>query len=338
MRSRWFGSAAVLVGLVLLSVDRGAAQPPGGFPGGGGGFPGGGGFGGPGGGMRGGFDPESMWQRLSGGADSINLNDPRFAFMKGMMERGGDPLPPNGIVTKQQFMEGMQRRMAARQAGGGMAGQPGGGGPGGPQMMTFQGGPGGFGGGREFGGRDRDRRLGFDGGPGGFAGQPGGFGGPPGGFGYPGGYPGQPGPGGGSDGKDDGKKKEKEVDYTQVGIRYGKLPPGLPDFFTELDADKDGQVGLYEWRAAGRKTDEFTALDADGDGLITPREWLRGEAIKAEVARLTAAGEGGDATPTRSGGGRGAGSDGATPGKGDAKAGDRGRWGGGAGKKDRGKN
>lgn len=341
MRSRWVGWAAVLVGVVLLSADS-TGQPPGGFPGGGGGFPGGGG-GFPGG--RGGFggggmpDPEQIWNFMGGaGKDSIDIN--QNPFLKAQMERRGDPLPPGGILTKQQFLEGMQKRMAERQRGGGGMGGPPGGGPGGqPMVMQFNqggGGPGWGSGRRDFG----------SGGPGwGGQSQGGGWGGGPPGGGSPGwggpggpngGPPGQP----GGDEKDDGKKKEKEIDYNQVGIRYGMLPPGLPDWFTELDSDKDGQVGLYEWRQAGRKTADFNDLDADGDGLLAPRELLRVEAIKAEQAKLTAAAEGSDATPTRGPGGRGASADRPTPGKSDGgtgsppgKGGDRGKWGGGGGKK-----
>jgi hypothetical protein len=57
--------------------------------------------------------------------------------------------------------------------------------------------------------------------------------------------------------------------------RAGKLPKGLPDWFVKLDADGDGQVGLYEWKASGRPIAEFTAIDRNGDGLVTPDEMLR---------------------------------------------------------------
>jgi hypothetical protein len=60
-----------------------------------------------------------------------------------------------------------------------------------------------------------------------------------------------------------------------VAIRFGKLPPGLPGWFVQFDTDKDGQVGLYEWRAEGRPVDEFTAMDRNGDFLLTPEELLR---------------------------------------------------------------
>lgn len=58
-------------------------------------------------------------------------------------------------------------------------------------------------------------------------------------------------------------------------FRAGKLPAGLPDWFVKLDADKDGQIGLYEWRAAGKTLEDFALLDVNDDGFITAEEVLR---------------------------------------------------------------
>jgi len=49
----------------------------------------------------------------------------------------------------------------------------------------------------------------------------------------------------------------------------------LPTWFTALDTDGDGQVGLYEWRAGNRPVAEFTAMDLDGDGVLPRDEYLR---------------------------------------------------------------
>jgi EF hand len=52
-----------------------------------------------------------------------------------------------------------------------------------------------------------------------------------------------------------------------------EAPPSLPKWYFELDDDRDGQVGLYEWRSVGqRPLEEFAAVDRDGDGLLTPYE------------------------------------------------------------------
>ncbi len=79
-------------------------------------------------------DPEAMWARMSQGKDSIDLN--QNPYMKSMIERGGDPLPPNGILTKEQFVTGMQKKMAA--GGGGFGKGSKGGGMGGPGMDGAQ--------------------------------------------------------------------------------------------------------------------------------------------------------------------------------------------------------
>lgn len=60
-----------------------------------------------------------------------------------------------------------------------------------------------------------------------------------------------------------------------VVLRYGKLPKGLPDWFVKLDIDKDGQIGLYEWRLAKKSMDEYIKMDLNGDGLLTADEYLR---------------------------------------------------------------
>jgi hypothetical protein len=49
---------------------------------------------------------------------------------------------------------------------------------------------------------------------------------------------------------------------------------GPPAWFTTLDADADGQVGLYEWRRAW-PVKEFVQLDGDRDGFLTTDELRR---------------------------------------------------------------
>jgi len=56
--------------------------------------------------------------------------------------------------------------------------------------------------------------------------------------------------------------------------RVGSLPKELPEWFGKLDIDKDGQVGLYEWKKGGNRTSEFRDLDENSDGLVTVDEAL----------------------------------------------------------------
>ena len=59
-------------------------------------------------------------------------------------------------------------------------------------------------------------------------------------------------------------------------FRANNLPKqGLPPWFAQLDTDKDGQVGLYEWKQAGRSQSEFQTWDLNGDGFITVEEAMR---------------------------------------------------------------
>jgi hypothetical protein len=70
--------------------------------------------------------------------------------------------------------------------------------------------------------------------------------------------------------------------------RPGNLPSGLPSWFEERDRDRDGQIGLYEWRASGERLDEFQRLDINNDGFVTAEELLRSR----QVADARAAGNG----------------------------------------------
>jgi Ca2+-binding EF-hand superfamily protein len=59
--------------------------------------------------------------------------------------------------------------------------------------------------------------------------------------------------------------------------RAGKLPKGLPEWFTKLDneGDQDGQVALWEARNDKSVLDNFAKMDLNGDGLLTAEEVLR---------------------------------------------------------------
>lgn len=72
-----------------------------------------------------------------------------------------------------------------------------------------------------------------------------------------------------------GNAKNAKTAEMPEAQRFGHLPKGLPEWFLALDDDRDGQVGLYEWRHGGREPGDFATLDSNGDGLLTADEWLR---------------------------------------------------------------
>jgi Ca2+-binding EF-hand superfamily protein len=68
----------------------------------------------------------------------------------------------------------------------------------------------------------------------------------------------------------------EELDKRATVYRAGNLPRELQrTWFEQYDTDKDGQVGLYEWKEAGESVATFRAIDANGDGFITAEEALR---------------------------------------------------------------
>jgi hypothetical protein len=79
------------------------------------------------------------------------------------------------------------------------------------------------------------------------------------------------------------------LDERPVVYSGAKLPPGLPAWFAQLDTDKDGQIGLYEWLAAKKPLAEFQAMDRNGDGFLTPDEvfyYIYGETEPDAVAAI----------------------------------------------------
>jgi hypothetical protein len=86
-----------------------------------------------------------------------------------------------------------------------------------------------------------------------------------------------------------------------------------------LDTDKDGQVGLYEWKAANRPVNKFQEMDFNNDGFITVEEALKYFKLHPEEAGTTAVAQGpnGGSTPMMGGPGgpgRGPGGPGRGPG------------------------
>lgn len=93
---------------------------------------------------------------------------------------------------------------------------------------------------------------------------------------------------GGDYNRDRNDPRQEEVEQRPVVYRYGKLPKDLPSWFTSLDEDKDGQVGMHEWRADSRGMSEFVEMDLNGDGLVTAQEYLRYKQLKEQAVALEA--------------------------------------------------
>jgi len=216
----------LLCGALLLFIGPAMVlgQPGGGPPGGGGGRGGRGGRGGGGGGGGSrGFDPNMIFNLLSGGKDYIVVSEMLANPMvsardPGAKERAESFMQRQGItngqLTREQFAQYMQERTTEKRAA------------------------------RE-------------------AANPGGA--------EPGAAPSDGAPG--SDPVFEPPPQEEEK--RPVVYRAGKLPKELPPWFAQLDEDKDGQVGLYEWKKAGRPLSEFQAMDLNGDGFVTVEEALR---------------------------------------------------------------
>jgi len=69
--------------------------------------------------------------------------------------------------------------------------------------------------------------------------------------------------------------------------RASNLPKDLPPWFAELDrnGDRDGQVGLYEWKEGGKKISEYVPMDLNSDGYLTVDEYYRWKKKSDDEAR-----------------------------------------------------
>lgn len=77
-----------------------------------------------------------------------------------------------------------------------------------------------------------------------------------------------------------------------------RLTIDLPTKFSEVDKNRDGQIGLYEWDRA--KFKEFFALDQNNDGFLTPRELTAGNPVAASPRTTLASTSRTSSTPSSS--------------------------------------
>jgi Ca2+-binding EF-hand superfamily protein len=69
--------------------------------------------------------------------------------------------------------------------------------------------------------------------------------------------------------------KEPVQDERLTVYRLGKMPKDLPEWYEPIDKDRDGQVGLYEWKSEDKSIKDFLAMDLNRDGFVTAEEVLR---------------------------------------------------------------
>jgi len=94
---------------------------------------------------------------------------------------------------------------------------------------------------------------------------------------------------------------QEEEDPRPKVYRAGNLPKDIPSWFAQLDRDQDGQIGLYEWRDSGRPLAEFLEIDQNRDGFCTVEEVMRHQKYKELLAsRKPAPGAGGSAVNSNS--------------------------------------
>ena len=91
---------------------------------------------------------------------------------------------------------------------------------------------------------------------------------------------------GGREGSDRGRRGGSSKEQSKPKPRV-RVTVDLPEQYADQDLDKDGQLGLYEWKLAAIA--QFRTLDANGDGFLTPRELSAGSSTEAVATAAPAA-------------------------------------------------
>jgi hypothetical protein len=78
--------------------------------------------------------------------------------------------------------------------------------------------------------------------------------------------------GGSRGGGREGSSRSRSSRQPQKPKPKPRITVDLPEQYVSQDLDKDGQLGLYEWKLSAIA--QFRSLDANSDGFLTPRELL----------------------------------------------------------------
>jgi hypothetical protein len=79
-----------------------------------------------------------------------------------------------------------------------------------------------------------------------------------------------------SSAKDHRSSARGDQKYYRFKTPHERLPKGIPDWFIEKDANRDGQIMMAEFatRWNNALVAEFLQFDRNGDGIVTPKECL----------------------------------------------------------------
>ena len=100
--------------------------------------------------------------------------------------------------------------------------------------------------------------------------------------------------------------RQSEQPSRPVVYQPGNLPSSLPSWFSQRDTDRDGQIGLYEWRTSGESLTDFQRMDANSDGFVTVEEALRDQTGSNRTVAASGSRDGNGTSSGRfSGGGNG---------------------------------
>ncbi len=82
-----------------------------------------------------------------------------------------------------------------------------------------------------------------------------------------------------SSGYGSGSSSSSSRTSTSTAASRVRVTLDLQSGYADVDSNRDGQLGLYEWKKAKPPLAQFTQLDANRDGFLTPRELERAASL-----------------------------------------------------------